>query len=319
VERFDLNVHRLPDYMATLYEYFKSRRGAQRRAALQSRLQGKSVLVTGASSGIGRAMAIALAEFAGHLVLVARREPELMAVKALCEQRGATVTVVVSDLSQPDGVDRALEHCREIRPRPQVLINSAGRSVRRTLQEALAKPHDVEKLSQLNYVAPAKLILGVLPDMLEAGFGRIVNISSMIAQMAVPYFSSYGASKAALAHFTEPLAAELEDRNILFCNAFLPFVTTGMAEKNPAFSGIDHNLKYIISTEVAVDRILEALATNAGNIDFGGQTFARWMTAYPQAYRAYMNLFVQYFGNTADEAYMDEKRWLGQLFQNGAF
>lgn len=187
-------------------------------------------LVTGGSSGIGEAIAAALCDRGATVVIAARREPELQRVVADIRVKHGEVSYVVADLSDLDACDRLVAHVVEQHGRIDILVNNAGRSIRRPLEESLERFHDIERVMQINFWAPVRLIRGALPHMREAGFGHIVNILSAGAGLPSPGYGAYTTSKAALAQLGETLASEMAHRNIFVTSAFLPFVRTPMVK-----------------------------------------------------------------------------------------
>lgn len=197
-------------------------------ARVRGHLSGKRVLVTGASSGIGRALAIQAAEAGAEVVLVARRREELEAAAAECRAHGGRAHVRVVDLTDFEAIDAlAADVLATVGP-IDVLVNNAGHSIRRPLKESLARFHDLERLMQLNYLAPARLVRGFLPQMRERRTGQIVNVLSAGTHMPSPRFGAYTASKAALDQLGNVLAAEHADEGITVTSAFLPWVRTPM-------------------------------------------------------------------------------------------
>lgn len=178
----------------------------RRRPVLRDRV----ALVTGASHGIGRAIAVSLAGAGARVALVARTEPELEDAVREIATAGGVATAIVADLARPDQVDDVVRRVRAQLGAPTVLINNAGIGTplgpTANLDAAMVAP-----AIALNVVAPITLTVALLPDMLAAGWGRIVNISSGVARAhaALPGMTVYTASKAALEAHTTNLAAEL--------------------------------------------------------------------------------------------------------------
>ncbi len=170
------------------------------------------VLVTGASSGIGAATALAFARAGNTVALCARREDRLAAVLAECREHAPESCVVVADLAQLDGIDEVARRAVDALGAVDVLVNNAGIPKRR--RTYALTPDDVEGVMALNYFSPVRLTLALLPAMLERGSGHIVNVSSMGAHMISWGTSAYAASKGALELFTEALYLELEPRGV---------------------------------------------------------------------------------------------------------
>lgn len=201
-------------------------------------LSGRNVVVTGASSGIGAALAVEAARRGARVALVARRADRLAAVRDECAALGHDPVMVVADLSDLDGIDGVHAQVNDtLGGRIDVLVNNAGVPKRRRTDEMSA--HDVEDVMRINYFSPVRLTLAVLPQMLERDDGDIVNVSSMGVHMAAFGVSAYSASKAALEMFTEGLYVELGRTNVR-AHLFIPGTTisefsTDKPGNNPPF------------------------------------------------------------------------------------
>lgn len=169
-------------------------------------------IVTGASSGIGRASAIEIAGPGHRLVLVARRQEELEQTASVCRSRGAECLVVPTDLANPGAgrevVDRALESYGRV----DVLVNAAGFAILAPLQNA--GEDDLRRMIETNYLGTVSCILAVLPSMLERGAGSIVNVGSITGIMGVARMGGYAATKWAIAGFTESLRNDLHGTGV---------------------------------------------------------------------------------------------------------
>ncbi len=188
------------------------------------------VVVTGASSGIGEEAALQLAELGAEVVLVARRAEELARVQALIQQRGGIARCYAADLSDPASTDALIARLDAEEPRIDVLVNNAGRSIRRPIRESIGRIHDFERTMQLNYLAVVRLTLGLLPKMLAQKRGQIINVSSIAVLMTTPRFAAYLASKSAVDAFTRSLRMELEHSGVIATSINYPLVKTAMTE-----------------------------------------------------------------------------------------
>ena len=185
-------------------------------------------LITGASSGIGEAVALRVGEAGGIAVLVARSEDKLSAVKAQIEEAGGVAHIHPGDLSELDDCDRLVEEILAAHGRVDVLVNNAGRSIRRSIKNSYDRFHDYQRTMQLNYFGALKLIIGFLPGMRERGSGHIINVSSIGAQTNTPRFSAYVASKSALDAFSRSIASEIVDDHVYVTTVYMPLVRTPM-------------------------------------------------------------------------------------------
>ena len=226
-----------------------------RDTSLDAAVEGKVVLVTGASSGIGRATALRLGAAGATVLLVARREEALEEVRAEIESSSGTAHVHPCDLSDPSAIDQLAAVVLERRGNVDILINSAGHSIRRSVELSYRRFHDYERTMQLNYFGAVRLILALLPSMQEQGSGHIVNISTAGVQARSPRFSAYTASKTALDGFTDCVAGELLDEGVRFTKVEMPLVRTPMIEPSKRY----YRSVPSISAEEAADRVAKAI------------------------------------------------------------
>jgi NAD(P)-dependent dehydrogenase (short-subunit alcohol dehydrogenase family) len=195
---------------------------------LEKAVRGKTVLITGASSGIGRATALKLGAAGARVLLVARNKERLEEVAKLVERAGGTAVVLPADLTEAESADGLCQRVvQELGP-IDVLVNNAGRSIRRSLRLSVDRFHDFERTMAINYFAPVRLILAFLPGMRRKRDGHIINISSIGVQTGPPRFSAYIASKAALDGFSKCAAPELLGDGIEITTVYMPLVKTEM-------------------------------------------------------------------------------------------
>ena len=227
-----------------------------------SPLVGKRVLVTGASSGIGEATALALADAGATLLLVARRETELERVRAAAEARGAVATTYVCDLTDPDAVDGLVTRVLAEHGGVDYLVNNAGRSIRRSLALSYDRFHDYERTMAVNYFGPVRLTLGLLPAMRAQGFGHVVNIGTWGVQMKAPKFSAYIASKTALDTWSRIAGRETYADGVTFTNIRFGLVRTPMVVPAPGYEG-----RRTLTPEQAALRVVRALEDRPVTVD----------------------------------------------------
>jgi NAD(P)-dependent dehydrogenase (short-subunit alcohol dehydrogenase family) len=224
------------------------------QANLRKVLDGKVVIITGASSGIGRAAAGALARSGAHLMLVSRTEAKLKEIQKEIEDEGGEAWIYPTDLSDLDAIGGMLDKVLADHGRVDILINNAGRSIRRAVAESFDRFHDFQRTMQLNYFGAIKLIMGVLPGMMERGRGQIINISSIGAQAFPPRFAAYVASKGALEGFSRCLASEVAHHGIVVTNIHMPLVRTPMIAPTSFYSAFP-----IIEADEAAQMVVEAI------------------------------------------------------------
>ncbi|WP_067818785.1 SDR family NAD(P)-dependent oxidoreductase [Nocardia inohanensis] len=199
---------------------------ARRRARRD--LTGKHVLITGASSGIGKTAAQAVAEKGATVILLARRGDELATVVDKIKADGGEAYGYQCDVTDAESVDRAITLILDEHGHVDMLVNNAGRSIRRAVHRSTDRMHDFERTMAVNYFGAVRMTLALLPQMRERKDGHIVNISSAGVQVATPRFAAYLASKAALDKFAEVTAAEMLADNITFTTIHMPLVRTPM-------------------------------------------------------------------------------------------
>src|SRR5690606_3521578 len=225
-----IDLRRLEDYAATLWAYWSEHLDPfrARRPGPRGKLDGRRVIITGASSGIGRATALKVAAAGGIPLLVARREAELEQVRKEILEAGGQASVYPCDLTDHESVHKIVEQMIADHGHIDMLVNNAGRSIRRSIRLSYDRMHDYERAMAINYFAAVRLILAVLPHMTQRKFGHIVNISSIGVQGIAPRFSAYVASKAALDYFSKIAAVEMHGDGITFTTIHMPLVRTPM-------------------------------------------------------------------------------------------
>jgi short-subunit dehydrogenase len=230
LEGSGIQVPALEGYADKLWDYWERNLDPDlfKDHSLRGAIEGKVVVITGASSGIGRALAGKVGEAGATVVLVARSEEKLQETKAEIEEAGGTAAVHAGDLSDIDECDRLVEEILAEHGRVDVLVNNAGRSIRRSIANSYDRFHDFQRTMQLNYFGALKLIIGFLPGMRARKTGHIINISSIGAQTNTPRFSAYVASKGALDAFSRSIASELVDDKVSITTVYMPLVRTPM-------------------------------------------------------------------------------------------
>jgi NAD(P)-dependent dehydrogenase (short-subunit alcohol dehydrogenase family) len=255
--------------------------------SLDDALAGRVVLVTGASSGIGRATALRIGAAGGTVLLVARTTEALEEVRAEIAARGGCAEVHTCDLRDMEAVDLLAAEILERHGRVDVLINNAGRSIRRSVDESYERAHDYERTMRLNYFAAVHLVLAVLPGMRERRSGQIINVSTMGVQSRAPRWSAYIASKAALDAFSTCLANEARPDGIVVTGIHFPLVHTPMSAPTDVYDGAPG-----LSAEEAADVIAEAIRTRPPRISARlGVAFQTGWLVSPSAMHAILNAF----------------------------
>lgn len=205
-------------------------------AALSRAVGGKVVLVTGASSGIGRAAAVRMAAAGAKVLLVARSEDQLDEVAAEISDNGGLAVAYRCDLADLEQVDALVTKVLDAHGHVDVLVNNAGMSIRRKVRHSHDRFQDFERPMQLNYFAAVRLTMGLLPTMVERESGQVINISSWAAMLHPARFSGYTASKAALEAWSDCVQGEVIDDGIVFTNVRMPLVRTPMITPTKLYS-----------------------------------------------------------------------------------
>jgi len=202
-------------------------------------LKGKRILLTGASSGIGEAAAEKFARRGATVVVVARRKDLLDDLADRILAAGGDALAIDCDLSDLDAVDALAARVEKEIGGVDILINNAGRSIRRPLAESLERWHDVERTMSLNYYSPLRLIRGLAPGMLERGDGHIINVSSWgVLSESTPLFSVYNASKSALSTVSRVIETEWGHNGVHSTTLYYPLVKTPMIAPTRAYDGL---------------------------------------------------------------------------------
>jgi short-subunit dehydrogenase len=264
------------DGVRTLHAFGKRIPGAGGILAesLHSAVRGKTVLITGASSGIGEAAALSVGGAGAHVLLVARTRSKLEEVAEAIFDLGGSATVYPCDLSEIDDIDRMADEVLRAHGHVDVLVNNAGKSIRRSVDRSYHRFHDYQRTMTLNYFAPVKLILDLLPEMRESGSGHIINISSIGLQINTPRFAAYLASKAALDAFSRSIGPEIIGDGVHLTTVYMPLVKTPMIAPTKIYDRVP-----TLTPEQAAQMITDAIrkrpkriATTLGSI--GQLTYA---------------------------------------------
>jgi short-subunit dehydrogenase len=264
------------DGVRTLHAFGKRIPGAGGILAesLEHAVRGRTVLITGASSGIGEAAALAVGRAGGHVLLVARTRDKLEAVAEEVFNLGGSAHVHPADLTDLADIDRMADEVLRAHGHVDILVNNAGKSIRRSVDRSYDRFHDYQRTMALNYFAPVKLILDLLPEMREAGSGHIINISSIGLQINTPRFAAYLASKAALDAFSRSIGPEIVGDGVHLTTVYMPLVRTPMIAPTKIYDRVP-----TLNPDQAAEMITEAIrkrpkriATTLGSI--GQLTYA---------------------------------------------
>lgn len=205
------------------------------RKKLKDMLNGKTVLITGASSGIGEQLAFFLADINVHMILVARRREKLMSMKSEIEKKAATVSIYSADLRNNEEIEGLLAFIHQLPNGLDFVVSNAGKSINRSINDSLDRFHDFSRTMAINYFAPVKLLLSVIP-ILKKRKGHIINISTVNALLIpIPHWAAYQASKTAFDVWFRSAGIELKPAGITTTSIYLPLVRTPMIEPTHAY------------------------------------------------------------------------------------
>jgi NAD(P)-dependent dehydrogenase (short-subunit alcohol dehydrogenase family) len=259
-----IDVPDFASYAGRLWSYWRENLDPDRarRPHPAGPLVGRHVVITGASSGIGRSSAIATARKGAKVILLARRTEELDAVVSEIRAAGGEAFGYPCDITDDESVEHTVKAVLAEHDHVDMLVNNAGRSIRRGLYHSTDRFHDFERTMAVNYFGAVRLVLAFLPQMRERRFGHIVNISSAGVQGATPRFAAYIASKSALDGFTDVAASETLSDGITFTTIHMPLVETPMIAPTGRY-----NVGPITSPEKAAAMVVRALIERPKRID----------------------------------------------------
>ena len=300
----DIEAPELESYAQILWDYWANHLDPDRderedesepSQTLERRVEGKIVLITGATSGIGKAAALKLARAGATVLAVARTKEKLEQTLHEIEQLGGTAIAYSCDVSDLDDVDRLVAQVTAEHGHIDVLVNNAGRSIRRSVVHTFERFHDFERTMQLNYFGALRLIMGFLPSMTERGDGHVINISSIGVLTNAPRFSAYVASKAALDAFTRCAASELAHLGIRFTTINMPLVRTPMIAPTKLYNHVP-----TISPNQAADMICDAIVRRPKRVATGLGIFGQVMHFLtPKVTETIMNTGYKIFADSA--------------------
>ena len=258
-----ISVPPLESYADKLWDYWERNLDPDlfKDRSFEGAINGKTVLITGASSGIGKAAALKIAKAGGIPLLVARSEDKLEQTRQEIEDLGGSAYVYSGDISDPDSIEDVCDRVLADHPAVDILVNNAGKSIRRSIQLSYERFHDFERTIRINYLGTIKLTMGLLPHMRQRKSGHVVNVSSIGVQTNPPRFSAYVASKAALDAWTRVVGSETISDNVTFTTIHMPLVRTPMIAPTKIYDSFP-----TISPDEAADLICEAIRAKPKHI-----------------------------------------------------
>ena len=221
---------------------------------LRGKVEGKVVLVTGGSSGIGKATARKMAEAGAITVTIARDQQTLDETRREFEAAGLSLITHTVDIASHEQCDALVKTLNGELGGVHILVNNAGRSIRRGIENSFDRFHDFERTMEVNYFGALRLTMGLLPGMIANHKGQVINISSIGVLTNAPRFSAYVASKAAMDAWARCAASEFADRGIEFTTINMPLVRTPMIAPTKIYDQVP-----TLSPEEAADLVVEAI------------------------------------------------------------
>ena len=283
----------LEDYAWRLWDYWERHLDPDLTLdrSLGGHVRGKRVLITGGSSGIGRATALRVAESGGEVLLVARDAGKLAEVVAAIGAQGGVAHAYPCDLTSTAAIDALVARVLAEHGGVDILVNNAGRSIRRSVRLTYERLHDYERMMQLNFFGAMRLTMGLLPHMARRRSGHVINISSIGVLANAPRFSAYVASKAALEAFSRCAGAEVAHRNVRFTVVNMPLVRTPMIAPTKMYEQMP-----TISPEEAANMVAEAIIHRPQRVATRLGLFAAWVQLLaPKLAETVMNSEFQMF------------------------
>jgi NAD(P)-dependent dehydrogenase (short-subunit alcohol dehydrogenase family) len=276
LEGSGIEVPPLESYADRIWDYWERNLDPDlfKDRSLSAAVRGKVVLITGASSGIGKATAVKVADAGATVLLVARSVDKLEETKTEIETAGGVAHIHRCDMSDVEDVERMAEEVLAYHGQVDILVNNAGRSIRRSVKLAYDRFHDYERTMQVNYFGAVRLILALLPSMQARKSGHIIDISSIGTQTNPPRFSAYVASKAALDAFGRVIASEVFDDGVRITTIHMPLVRTPMIAPTRMY-----DMFPAITPEEAAEMIAEAMISKPKKVATRLGTFGELLYA----------------------------------------
>ena len=256
LDQAGIRVPRIEDYAWRLWDYWERHLDPDLHIdrSLRGRVANRIVLITGGSSGIGKAAALKIAAAGAVTLIVARDAAKLAATRLEAAARGLSIVTYAADIADPAQCDALIKTIIADHGGVDILINNAGRSIRRGIEHSYDRLHDFERTMRINYFASVQLTMGLLPEMVKKQSGHVINISSIGVLAGSPRFSAYVASKAALEAWTQCAAGEFLDRGINFTIINFGLVRTPMIAPTKFYDHVP-----TMTPEEAADLIAEAI------------------------------------------------------------
>ena len=299
----DIAVPALDSYAWKLWDYWERHLDPDLfiDRTLRGQVEGKVVLVTGGSSGIGKATLHKIAEAGAIAITVARDAQKLEDTRREFEAAGLTIHTYTADIASKDDCEALVKTLNETHGGVDILINNAGRSIRRGIENSFDRFHDFERTMELNYFGALRLTMGLLPGMIAKQKGHVINISSIGVLTNAPRFSAYVASKAAMEAWTRCAASEFADRRIDFTTINMPLVKTPMISPTKLYEQVP-TLTPDEAANLVVDAIIHKQVRIATRLGIFGALVHSLM---PKVAQIIMNTSFRMFPDSVAAAHKD--------------
>jgi NAD(P)-dependent dehydrogenase (short-subunit alcohol dehydrogenase family) len=297
LEPAGVRVPPLDDYAYRLWDYWERNLDPELflDRSLRGRVEGRIVLVTGGSSGIGKATAFKVAEAGATTIIISRDPEELERTRAEAASRGLELTTWHVDITDPAQCQEVIEKIKAAYGAVDILINNAGRSIRRSIENSFERMHDFERMMAVNYFGALRLTLGFLPEMVKRRSGHVINISSIGVLTNAPRFSAYVASKSALEAWTRCAASEFLDQGVEFTTINMPLVRTPMIAPTKVYADAP-----ALTPDEAADIVVEAIVRRPVRIATRLGIFGQMLHAVsPRVSQIIMNAAFRMFPESA--------------------
>jgi NAD(P)-dependent dehydrogenase (short-subunit alcohol dehydrogenase family) len=294
-----IEVPKLEHYAHRLWDYWERNLDPDLFVdrSLEGNVRDKVVIITGGGTGIGLAAARRLAGAGAIVVIAGRRLDKLQEAQLAIRAAGGTCHVHACDLSDLAAADAFVAAVLAEHGRVDILINNAGRSIRRAIEHSYDRFHDYERTIQINYFAPMRLALRVLPGMSERRSGHVINISSMGVLGPPARFSAYVASKSALEGWTRCAEVEYANRKVHFTNINMPLVRTPMIGPTKVY-----DYAPALTPEEAAEMVVDAVIHKPSRVATDMGRFQQvWNLISPKSYASSMNGMFRMFDEPVAE------------------
>jgi NAD(P)-dependent dehydrogenase (short-subunit alcohol dehydrogenase family) len=297
LEPAGIQVPRLENYAWRLWDYWERHLDPDLfiDRSLNGRVAGRVVVITGGSSGIGKAAALRIAAAGAVTIIVARDSEKLERTKQEAAARGLKLVTYSADIADPAQCEALIERISADYGSVDILVNNAGRSIRRGIEDSFDRMHDFERTMAINYFACLRLTMGFLPSMAKKKCGHVITISSIGVLTNAPRFSAYIASKAAVEAWTRCAASEFLDRGVEFTTINMPLVRTPMSAPTKVYEDVP-----MLTPNEAAEYIVESIVRRPVRIATKLGIFGQVLHAVmPHVAQIIMNTSFRMFPDTA--------------------